>query len=89
MLDKGEARAAAEVLLANYRGNPKGERFIEVGNERIPDYQPPKTDRKAVRDAIKAGKTSALILAGSTEQNGPYLAGAKHQIVLRQTGVLG
>ena len=39
-----------------------------------------------VRDAIKAGKTTALILAGSTEQNGPYLAGAKHQIVLRQTG---
>jgi creatinine amidohydrolase len=39
-----------------------------------------------VRDAIKAGKTTVLILAGSTEQNGPYLAGAKHQIVLRQTG---
>jgi creatinine amidohydrolase/Fe(II)-dependent formamide hydrolase-like protein len=39
-----------------------------------------------VRDALKAGKTTALILAGSTEQNGPYLAGAKHQIVLRQTG---
>jgi len=39
-----------------------------------------------VRDAIKAGKTTALILAGSTEQNGPYLAGGKHQIVLRQTG---
>jgi creatinine amidohydrolase len=39
-----------------------------------------------VRDAIKAGKTTALILAGSTEQNGPYLAGAKHQLVLRQTG---
>jgi creatinine amidohydrolase len=39
-----------------------------------------------VRDAIKAGKTTALILAGSTEQNGPYLAGAKHQIVLKQTG---
>jgi creatinine amidohydrolase len=39
-----------------------------------------------VRDALKAGKTTALILAGSTEQNGPYLAGGKHQIVLRQTG---
>jgi len=26
MLDKGEPRAAAQVLLANYRGNPKGER---------------------------------------------------------------
>ncbi len=39
-----------------------------------------------VRDAIKGGKTTALIMAGSTEQNGPYLVGAKHQIVLRQTG---
>ena len=26
MLDKGQARAAAEALLANYRNNPKGER---------------------------------------------------------------
>jgi TolA-binding protein len=26
MLDKGQPRAAAEALLANYRSNPKGER---------------------------------------------------------------
>lgn len=36
-----------------------------------------------VRDAIKGGKTTALVFAGSTEQNGPYLPGAKHQIALR------
>jgi creatinine amidohydrolase/Fe(II)-dependent formamide hydrolase-like protein len=35
------------------------------------------------RDAIKGGKTTALVFAGSTEQNGPYLPGAKHQIALR------
>ena len=29
MLDKGEPRAAAEALLANYRGNPKGERAAD------------------------------------------------------------
>ena len=29
LLDKGEARAAAEALLANYRGNPKGERAAD------------------------------------------------------------
>lgn len=29
LLDKGQARAAAEVLLANYRGNPKGERAAD------------------------------------------------------------
>ena len=36
-----------------------------------------------VRDAIKAGKTTALIVAGSTEQNGPYLAGGKHFYAIR------
>ena len=35
------------------------------------------------RDAIKAGKTTGLIFAGSTEQNGPYLPGSKHQHILR------
>src|SRR5262245_50895144 len=37
------------------------------------------------RDAIKAGKTTAIIAAGSTEQNGPYVAAGKHIYVLRQT----
>jgi creatinine amidohydrolase len=36
-----------------------------------------------VRDAIKAGKTTALVFAGSTEQNGPYLPGGKHQYAIR------
>ena len=39
-----------------------------------------------VRDAMKAGKTTALVFAGSTEQNGPYLAGAKHQYAIRLVG---
>ena len=38
------------------------------------------------RDAIKAGKTTGLIFAGSTEQNGPYLPGSKHQHALRAVG---
>jgi creatinine amidohydrolase len=36
-----------------------------------------------VRDALKAGKTTALVFAGSTEQNGPYLPGGKHQYAIR------
>lgn len=36
-----------------------------------------------VRDALKAGRTTALVFAGSTEQNGPYLPGSKHQHILR------
>lgn len=38
-----------------------------------------------VRDAIKAGKTTAIIPAASTEQNGPYVPTAKHALVLRAT----
>jgi creatinine amidohydrolase len=39
-----------------------------------------------VRDAIKAGKTTALVFAGSTEQNGPYTSGGKHQYAIRLVG---
>jgi creatinine amidohydrolase/Fe(II)-dependent formamide hydrolase-like protein len=39
-----------------------------------------------VRDAIKAGKTTALVFAGSTEQNGPYMSGGKHQYAIRLVG---
>jgi creatinine amidohydrolase/Fe(II)-dependent formamide hydrolase-like protein len=39
-----------------------------------------------VRDLIKAGKTSALVLTGGIEENGPYLTTGKHNNVLRATG---
>jgi creatinine amidohydrolase/Fe(II)-dependent formamide hydrolase-like protein len=38
-----------------------------------------------IRDAMKAGKTTALIVAGSTEQYGPYVPTGKHVFVLRAT----
>lgn len=38
-----------------------------------------------VRDAMAAGKTTAIIAAGSTEQNGPYVPTGKHILVLRAT----
>lgn len=38
-----------------------------------------------VRDAMAAGKTTAIIAAGSTEQNGPYVPTGKHVYVLRAT----
>jgi creatinine amidohydrolase len=34
-----------------------------------------------VRDAIAAGKSTAIIYAGSTEQNGPHLALGKHTFI--------
>jgi creatinine amidohydrolase len=39
-----------------------------------------------VRDAIDAGKTTAIIPTGAvSEENGPYLAGRKHDIILSAT----
>src|SRR5687767_4117382 len=36
-----------------------------------------------VRDAIKAGKTTAIVTTGGIEQSGPYLAVGKHNYVNR------
>lgn len=38
-----------------------------------------------VRDAMRAGKTTAIVATGGIEQNGPYLATGKHNYVLRAT----
>lgn len=38
-----------------------------------------------VRDAIKAGKSLAIIGTGGLEQNGPYCPTGKHNYVLRAT----
>jgi creatinine amidohydrolase/Fe(II)-dependent formamide hydrolase-like protein len=38
-----------------------------------------------VRDALKAGKTTAIVATGGVEQNGPYLATGKHDVILRAT----
>lgn len=35
-----------------------------------------------VRDAVRAGTTTVIIGTGGVEQNGPYLAGGKHNFVL-------
>lgn len=39
-----------------------------------------------VRDALREGRTTALILTGGIEQNGPYLTNGKHNHVLRVVG---
>ena len=39
-----------------------------------------------VRDAIRAGKTTALVLTGGVESNGPHLATGKHNYVLTVMG---
>ena len=39
-----------------------------------------------IRDAMKAGKTTALIMTGGVEDNGPYTTTDKHNVMLRATG---
>ena len=38
-----------------------------------------------IRDAIRAGKKTAIVATGGIEQNGPYLTTGKHNFVLRAT----
>jgi creatinine amidohydrolase/Fe(II)-dependent formamide hydrolase-like protein len=38
-----------------------------------------------VRDALAAGKRTAILASGGIEQNGPYLATGKHNYILRAT----
>jgi creatinine amidohydrolase len=38
-----------------------------------------------VRDAMSAGKDTAIVATGGIEQNGPYLAAGKHNVILRLT----
>jgi len=38
-----------------------------------------------VRDAVNAGKTTAIVGTGGIEQNGPYVATGKHNYVLQAT----
>lgn len=45
-------------------GNPRGERYVEIGNEPTPAYKAPEFDRKKRRDDIK--RTIAEVKAGAT-----------------------
>ena len=38
-----------------------------------------------VKNAVEAGKTTAIIATGGVEQNGPYLATGKHNVILKLT----
>ena len=38
-----------------------------------------------IRDAVAAGKTTVLIPAGGTEQNGPHMVTGKHNVIVAET----
>ena len=61
--------------------DPKGARPIEaIDSVFIEDMT-----WMEVRDAMKSGKDTVIIATGGIEQNGPYLAANKHNVVLRPT----
>lgn len=61
--------------------DPKGARPIEaIDSVFIEDMT-----WMEVRDAMKSGKDTVIIATGGIEQNGPYLAANKHNVVLRAT----
>ena len=36
-----------------------------------------------IRDLVRAGTTTIIIATGGVEQNGPYVVGGKHNVVLQ------
>ncbi len=81
------AVAAAAILLLGLQGDkpsatspdPKTPRPIEALDTMFIDEM----TWLEVRDAMAAGKRTAIVATGGVEQNGPYLATGKHQYVLR------
>jgi creatinine amidohydrolase/Fe(II)-dependent formamide hydrolase-like protein len=81
------ALVAATVTAAQQRGpssnlnDLNAERPIEAGDSVFID----ELTWMEVRDAVRAGKKTAIIATGGVEQNGPYLTTGKHNFVLRAT----
>ncbi len=65
----------AEVLVADMRMERPIEALNSVWIEELTWME--------VRDALRDGKTTAVVSTGGIEQNGPYLATGKHNVVLR------
>ena len=63
------------------RPDPKGPRPIEALDSVFIE----ELTWMEVRDALSAGKRTAIVPTGGVEQNGPYLATGKHNVVLRAT----
>lgn len=61
--------------------DPNGRRPIEARDALFLDEM----TWMEVRDAMKAGKDTAIVAAGGIEQNGPYVVTGKHNVVLRAT----
>lgn len=65
--------------LAQNRIGPNAPRPIEAGNSLWAE----ELTSMEIRDAIRASTTTIIIGTGGVEQNGPYVAGGKHNFVLQ------
>ena len=57
-------------------------RSLGVGTDRLGLHRRPERGDE-IRDAMAAGKTAAILYAGGTEQNGPHMSLAKHNLIAR------
>ena len=73
------AGAAVPVAAAQGNAAPDAVRPIDAGDSLWTE----ELTWMEVRDAVKAGKTTVIIGTGGVEQNGPYVAGGKHNFVLQ------
>ena len=63
------------VALLGFLASPVSAQTRSVFIEDLTSYE--------IRDAMAAGKTSAIIFAGGLEQNGPHMALIKHNVIAR------
>ena len=74
----GLVLSAAATLVAQNRIQPDEPRTIEAGTSLWAE----ELTFMDVREAVKSGTTTIIIGTGGVEQNGPYIAGGKHNFVL-------
>ena len=72
--------AAGHGLSAQAPVSPSSPRIAALDSVFLEELTTPE-----VRDAMREGKTTAIVPSGGLDQNGPYLAIGKHNIILRAT----
>ena len=73
------AALGASTMLAQNRLAPDAARLIGAGESLWAE----ELTFMDVREAVRSGTTTIIIGTGGVEQNGPYVAGGKHNFVLQ------
>ncbi len=64
---------------------PVSSQIAQAAQDIIPPVAIEELTWPEVRDAIKAGKTTAILPVGGTEQNGYHMAVGKHNFIIKYT----